>query len=327
MPEGQRVLIHGLGRSGTSWLMKIFDHHDMVFASHEPERFVPKPVFGAGRDAEEARAYAEGLFTSRPLRAMRKRPIRRKAFRSSLAHGLRRGLLYALTGIDRLLPGAGLKGVHVPDLAALDRAALVVKSVSHQLFLDRVAEHAPSVKVIFLIRHPCGNVFSNLTGQGQSAMSHQFLPPRDKLARLYTFDRPAETLTEAEFDQTEILAYRWSVFNDHIMRTIDGRANVRIVRYEDLCADPIARSRELFSWVGLAWQESCERFLAASLAADGDASGYHDLTRNPLIAANKWRSDMARADQQRVLEIARKSSAFRLFEAAESSPPQQGADV
>ena len=315
-PKPTRVLIHGLGRSGTSWLMKIFDHHPMVFASHEPEVFIPRPDF-ADLSPQAAKELAEGyldrLFTSRPLRAMRKRPIRRKAYRSGVAHELRRGLLYGLSAADRVLKGKWA-GAPVPDLASLDHATQVVKCVSHQMVLDQVMAHAPDVKVIFLIRHPCGNVFSNLTGQSIDAMHGHFLPARAELARLFEFDRPVESLSEAEFSQTEILAYRWAVFNDRVYRGLHGQPNARLLSYEALCADPIAMARALFGWVGLDWHPDCEAFLAASIASKGDASGYHDLTRNPMTAANKWRDQMPPADQERVLAICRRSAAFALFE-------------
>ncbi|MEM8698155.1 MAG: sulfotransferase, partial [Pseudomonadota bacterium] len=214
--RAQPVLIHGLGRSGTSWLMKIFDHHPMVFASHEPERFVPAPRLEEAVDGTEeaaaARAYLDTLLAARPLRSMRKRPIRRKAYRSRMGHELRRGLLYGLSALERVLPGdAPLSAVEVPDLADLSRAAMVVKSVSHQWLLDRVMPHVPDVRLIYLIRHPCGNVHSNLQGQSLSAMQQQYLPARADLDRLYRFDKPAAELTESDFDQLEILAYRWAV--------------------------------------------------------------------------------------------------------------------
>lgn len=306
--------------------MKIFDHHPMVFASHEPERFVAKPKFRTDQtdddQAREARTYIEALFAARPLRAMRKRPIRRKAYRSRLGHEMRRGVLYGLTAAERLASRgrANLAGLSVPDFADLSSATMVVKSVSHQLLLDRIIPHAPEVKLIFLVRHPCGNVHSNLQGQSRAAMSQQFLPPRADLARLYAFDHPAEGLSEADFTQLEILAYRWAVFNDRVWRALSGRENVRFLRYEDLCNDPIGQAKGLFDWTGLDWTESCERFLRASISSEADAAGYHDLTRNPQIAAHKWRDEMAVEDIATVLEICRKSAAFTLFDTPAPAP-------
>ncbi|MEM7505791.1 MAG: sulfotransferase [Pseudomonadota bacterium] len=309
------VLIHGVGRSGTSWVSKIFDHHPMVFSSHEPERFVARPD---PSDAGAIRGYAETLFATRPLRAMRKRPILAKPYRSRLAHETRRGLLYMLTGMERFTGGNSpwLRGLQVPDFADLSGVTLAVKSVSHQMLLPALARHVPELKIVFLIRHPCGNIRSNMTGQRIGKMAELHLPPRAEMARLFSFDRPAEDLTEADFDQIEILAYRWAVFNDIAWRGLNGLQNARVLRYEDLCADPVGQARELLEWTGLDWHDDCARFLQASLDATETPSGYHALQRNPAVAAHKWREEMDPAEVKRVIAICRRSSAFALFEEA-----------
>lgn len=307
------VLIHGIGRSGTSWVSKIFDHHPMVFSSHEPERFVARPD---PSDTGAVQDYAHALFSARPLRAMRKRPILAKPYRSPMAHQARRGLLYALTGLERALGGNArwLRRLQIPDFADLTDVSLVAKCVSHQMLLPALARHVPEVKVVFLIRHPCGNIRSNMAGQRLRKMTELHLPPRGELARLFDFDRPAEDLTEADFDQTEILAYRWAVFNDIAWHGLQGQPNARILRYEDLCADPIGEARSLLDWCGLSWHAECERFLQASLDATDAPAGYHALRRNPAEAAHKWKSEMAPEDVDRVLAICRRSAAFALFE-------------
>ena len=77
-----RVLIFGMPRSGTSWLMKTFDHHPHVFAIYEPEALEPDP----DRTDQDPEAYVDRLFACRRLRAMRRRPLLRKAYRSAPAH-------------------------------------------------------------------------------------------------------------------------------------------------------------------------------------------------------------------------------------------------
>ncbi|MBY8978156.1 sulfotransferase [Rhodobacteraceae bacterium NNCM2] len=314
---GQRLLINGLGRSGTSWLMKIFDHHPMVFAAHEPEVFLPLPGERDGPDPAAACGYADALFSARPLRAMRKRPVMRKAYRGALAHSLRLGLMYAASAAA-LLPGQRRRmlGWQVPDLAdtAAGGVTHVVKSVSHHVMLPRLAAHAPSVRILYLLRHPCANVFSSLRGQELNKYRALYLPSRDGMAALYGDTPRIRAMTEADCSQLEILAYRWAVTNHQIVTALAGHPNARILRYEDLCADPIGQSREIFAWAGLDWPEACDAFLRRSLAADGDAEGYHDLVRNPLVAADKWRSQMADTDAAQVRLICQPSKAFELYD-------------
>lgn len=317
--SGQRLLINGLGRSGTSWLMKILDHHPRVLAAHEPEAFLPPPGAYDAPDPDQScvrtRAYTRDLFAARPLRAMRKRPIMRKPYRGAAAHALRLGVIYAGSAAA-LLPGQHRRmlGWQVPDLARMEGVTQVVKSVSHHAMLPRIAAEDPSVRVLYLLRHPCGNVFSSLRGQEMKKYAALYLPNRGAMTDLYG-DTPAiREMTEADCSQLEILAYRWAVINHQIVEALADRPQARIQRYEDLCADPIGQAREILAWAGLDWDPAVEDFLARSLATDGDAEGYHDLVRNPLVAAEKWREQMPAIDAEAVRRICRPSRAFAFYD-------------
>jgi len=309
---GARVLILGLGRSGTSWLMKIFDHHPMVMAIHEPELLRGrdgKPVL-AGKDLPRE---VDRLFHCRALRAVRRRPIVPKAYRSRPAHLLRTGLIYGLSALGRLGLDRRLVRVPIPDMADLSGAHRVVKCVGSERRFAEIVETVPEVRTICIIRHPCGQIFSYLRGLRAGLMSSLYLPPRAEIARLHDFGKPAAELVEADFDILEIVALRWSVYNGMIVEAAAGRGTVRILRYEDLCADPIGEAKAAFAWAGIDWRPDCERFLRDSLEAEGDAADYHAVRRNPLVAAEKWRAEMPADDARRVTEICRRAPAAALF--------------
>ena len=145
------VHVIGIGRSGTSWLLKIFDHHPEVLALHEPELVLGKSMHRlvahtttstrgfASRDLERARRAL--LFSSRPLRAVRRRPILRKDTRSGPAHAARNLLIYGLSALERAAPKAvsqALRAVSIPDLGHMPKYT-VVKSVGILNGLERVA--------------------------------------------------------------------------------------------------------------------------------------------------------------------------------------------
>jgi hypothetical protein len=135
----------GIGRSGTSWLMKIFDHHPDLLALHEPEGPLRAEVgrlkrqYNTQRMADEHaarhhhhRAVRHLLFERRPLRAVRKRPILRKAYRSHLAHMCRTSIIYAASGIAKFGPhriSKAMKSYDTPDLGDYP-GHILVKSVS-----------------------------------------------------------------------------------------------------------------------------------------------------------------------------------------------------
>ncbi|MEO0547856.1 MAG: sulfotransferase [Pseudomonadota bacterium] len=309
----KRILINGLGRSGTSWVQKVFDHHPSVLAIHEPDLVYR---FGDVITEKTVGEMAEKYFSRRPLRAMRKRPILRKPYRSNAAHHLRNTYMYGASMVSTLLPEAKRPFVQVPDFTGRPGPShTVVKTVTRQSYAPEFAQSNPDMKVIYVVRHPCGYVASQSKGMNSGKMTPVYLPPREELARLYSFDgRTADELHEEDFTELEIMAYRWSVLNDVVLRKIDGRENMRVVLYEDLCAHPREAFADLLEWCGLDWAEECDAFIARSLDQDGDADGYHDLVRNPLTAATRWSTTLPKDDQKQVISIAKESCAFGLFQ-------------
>lgn len=120
-------------------------------------------------------------------------------------------------------------------------------------------------------------------------------------------------MVEADFDDLEMVALRWSVYNGMIVEAAAGRGNVRLLRYEDFCADPIGEAKAAFDWAGIDWRPECERFLQESLDEEGDAADYHAVRRNPRLAAEKWRADMPAEEARRVMKIGRRSPAAEFF--------------
>lgn len=309
-----QVIIHGLGRSGTSWLMKIFDHHPRTMCSHEPEHFIDiEALRGQEIDKATLDSYVAELFASRALRSMRVRPIVEKSNRFKLAHWVRLGMMFGLLACEKLLKTKNerFERINVPDLCHAGFDFFVAKTVAHYFIMKQIVAKCPEMKMIYIIRHPCGYAGSHKRGIAIGKMKPEIMPDQGDLDQVFGDG----AVTRGDQDQLEILTYKWAVWTDMFCQLAKEYPNLRILKYEDLCDDPVGVSRQLFDWAGLGWDARVEEFLQASLAASGDASGYHELTRNPKVAAEKWRTQMDAADIDKVLEIARHSSAYDLFEA------------
>ena len=309
----KRILINGLGRSGTSWVQKVFDHHPDVLAVHEPDlvyRF-EHPITDA-RVAEMAERY----FCKRPLRAMRKRPILAKPYRGAVRHYMRVLYMYGASVFGLILPASRRPFIQVPDFLGPKKPSnVVVKTVTQQNLAPDFAKSNPDMKVVYVLRHPCGYVASQRAGMDAGKMTGVFLPDRAQLAEMFSFDgRSPDDLVEGDFSELEIMAYRWAVLNEAVLRHAGECPNMKIVIYEELCARPREAFKELLEWCGLDWDDNCDDFIAKSLNQSGDADGYHDLVRNPLAAANRWSKTLDPSDQHKVVSIAKKSMAFSVFD-------------
>lgn len=309
---GSRVLINGMGRSGTTWVQKVFDQHPDVLAIFEPDLVLGRQPVST---REEIREVIEKFFACRHLRAMRRRPIMRKPYRSHAAHQARKGLIYGLSGMVFVFPSFMnlISGLRIPDLGDTSRVTMVAKTVSRERLIGEFAQADPDMKVIYVIRHPCGYVASQRAGVRSGKMRRVYLPDRRLLARVAEFSKPVEDVVEEDFSDLEIMAYRWAAFNDVAMEVAETVSNLRIVCYEDLCRKPIEEFQRTLEWSGLDWHPDCEDFLARSLASERDADDYHDVVRNPMIAAERWKTVLSAEEQTKILGIAGRSRAMDLF--------------
>lgn len=311
-------------------MSKVFDQHPRTFSYHEPEKLLPGPLrqrLYHNSDTEVVAEFINGVFACRGLRAMRKRPIVAKTYRSDMAHLLRKGYIYGLSAAETALPSALIGGLvnertSVPDMGDLSDATLVAKCVSLEFTLPKILAEERDVKFIYIVRHPCGQIHSHMNGIKAGKMYQHYLPPRSEMKKLFSFDKPVDDLVEDDFSQLEINSYRWAVSVDVSLRSIETHPNVKLIRYEDLCEDPAEVFSDAFEWVGLDWHRNCAEFIEASLQQPEDGADYHALVRNPKIAAEKWRKAMAGEDIETVRHICSQTGAAKLYPDLQIAPSE-----
>ncbi|GAB4118835.1 MAG: hypothetical protein Tsb008_01870 [Rhodothalassiaceae bacterium] len=322
------VLIIGSGRSGTSWIGRIFDSLDSVLYLHEPDLVIYDPEFPVVPDPDRfetllphADALLDRLAAARPLKAVASRPIFRKSWRRPAAHHLRVLLIYGLRLAEEVL-GNRVQRIPIPDM--IDKSArgpqtTVIKSVTGLARLSYFATVRPDMPILHVMRHPCGMVASLLRGiaKGKMPRPHVYdrqlaLPP----ARRRGLDRKAID----RMSDLELSATLWTIMHEWALERCPEGARVLNVRYDDLCADPLHEAQKMLSFCGLPFDSGVEAFIRSGLEAPtGGKNAYHSVIRNPAIAANKWREELSPAQIERIHEIVGDSVPGRLF-AREGSP-------
>lgn len=318
---GDLIMLAGLPRSGTTWVGKIFDSHPDTVYRHEPDGVeVPDIEVRAAADADDR--YREQLWDTvdrmlgtRATRCTVRTPFFRKSFYSGVTWAVRVPMLHAFRIASRLLGE-----LQVPDQLPRDRAVRYVwKSVGKGVqLLGAVAHLLPRSRSVFIVRHPGGYVASQLRGQQRGAFTAGGLIHEERWALERVADAgiarargvTADTLAAAS--PAERLAWIWVWQNDMVLDGIDGTDNVTVLRYEDLCADPVRVARELFAFTGLGWSPQTEEFLASSTSTDRDS--FYSLTKDPEKSANKWRQELAEDDRERVLAVVRGTRSGALYE-------------
>jgi len=300
------TLVAGTGRSGTTWLGKLFDASPEVLYKHEPDNWARVPFFAGLPSRIDPGPEAEG---------------RRAAFQRALASACWTHCLhfhrppdFPKTYLPPLLPalaGLGLRAAGRLGFGARLRLPLrpfvrgephlVWKSVISNLRLAFLHETFPEMRIVLILRHPGGYVSSWLRGAKHEGWSG--FGARERLDdTIWPFPCPEHAVHAAAYqhgsDLERELIY-WIVANETPLRALAGSPRLKVIVYEDLCAEPERHLRDLYDFCGLAFCETTRRFVAASTAEDDDA--YHGVFKNPARVASRWREELA-ADQIETVE-------------------------
>lgn len=318
------ILVFGLPRSGTSWIGKIFDSHPDTLYLHEPDKHVHLPDVPMLLPVEPRAAldpFLKRVLSNRAPGVTGKLPHFPKSYRSRTQHLIRSAIGYAAKMIPRRLANS----IRVPDLvdAGVCPRKLVWKSINSVGRLGALAHRLPEARCVLLVRHPCGQIASVLRGYASGSIHGP--PPSEHYqvfeTLLETTPARARGLTLSALralHPVERLAWRWVLFLEKAVADIAGLAQCQLLRYEDLCAAPLAGARELFGFTRLSWHDRTERFIRESTGGESDR--YFGLQKDPMRSASKWRKELSAADAQRILDITRDSPAGRLYGEASSEP-------
>ena len=272
------ALIVGTGRSGTSWLLDLFDLSDRTLCRNEPygclgsplaelavERLVERPSCGileARWDDAVRWTCAHFGERDRPI-AVAKRffwPVSRSLgiYRAIRGPRLRR---YA----SAVIPSLGRAEWKLPWLvgsqARLQRAKSILKLVGPPGWTTFVLRRRPNIPVFHIIRHPGG--FLNSWAQ-------RYVRGRDVPDILQQNRRRLVSIAEADpqwsarftdidsmsLEESELSC--WLYVNETMYMAGTGKRSYHRVIYESLTADPVAIMRGCYAACGLEWTRRVE---------------------------------------------------------------------
>ena len=313
--------IFGSGRSGSTWLGAIVSSHPDIVYRFEPLHRL------AGLDARvrELRGQLStgqfgpdmlGELYAALLRArpeVEKPPFFAKRDRGSRQLG--RSVLWPLARRSATCARA-FERLYTPRA----RPPLVFKEVTSELIMANLLART-AMRVVYLVRHPCGVAHSTLAGQRRGLMPSdrrrvlgdtiRRLDP--ELPRRLGFDLERATPIEIE-------ALCWRLDAEIGLAAARASANAHIVVYEDLCADPLGVAQGVLGHFGLALTPATRQFIDRSMHGSGlgklaygevGVDAYFSVFRDPRATRDRWRHELTADDQARVLHLVEDSPAFQ----------------
>jgi len=310
------VLLFGMPRSGTTWIGKIFDSHDKTLYRHEPDTWnkikqIPllEKADQFSKHSEFIQDYVEQFVQSRRPEVNGKLPFFSKAYSSPIRQTLFRGSVVLSAAVSRVNSDIRLPVIRPINMNQDNDFIVVWKSIQLLGRMGVIVNSLPNCKGIQILRHPCGYIASVLSGESKKKFSSSTAASEDypiyemllRTEQASSYDLSMEKLKE--MSPEERLAWRWVLFNEKALDETCNNQNVRILRYEDMCINPIETAKSYFDFCGLEWCEQTAGFLGASTTKDSDS--YYSVYKSPEKAANKWRSALpveAISRIQRVIE-------------------------
>ena len=274
------ALLVGQGRSGTNFLLGLFDQSPLTHCRNEPDQLYRSSLSALTefRFFVDDESRLEGVFDDAIREAARCiGPRDRVAGHAKTwikPHTSRAGfflLRQRYRAVERLLhrrrPMDG-REIRFPrwmiDALRLERSFHVFKLNAAVGVGAWALRHRPEMRMIQIVRHPGGFVKSWLERWVNGERRHDRgtgAPDRrrdgDRLRELVRRHPAWGPLIGdvGALGRTESELWWWRYVNETLWRAGRGRPGYKLVLYEDLAARPIEVTRELFEFCGLHWDD------------------------------------------------------------------------
>jgi hypothetical protein len=317
------VLAVAARRSGLCWLTALLDSHPLSLCRNEPFE----------------RVYSDGLKSM--LRRLQRTGTLSRVDRARLVDEWTNDPLHTpppLFFSKKFAQGGPLRQwwawsrTRWSDLARREYSALNSPSdnQSYNLVLPQTSnsEHIASVaqglggKLFILRRHPGAVVASQLRG-----LRRGHLPSIDRVGWFEEYERACRELelrlsSVLRMPIAELLAYQWLVQNMQFRSALSLIPHSSLaMQFEDFCHDPVARSKELFAFLGWDFGPQTRAFVQQSMSGGwpslyGWFAGrrrYATVFRHSANICEAWRNELTDYEQRRILNIAGALPQFRRF--------------
>jgi len=141
--------------------------------------------------------------------------------------------------------------------------------------------------VIFLVRHPAAVAASLQAMQwSRDTFGHWF--PGSSQAELISKIGHTRGSSWAELGASQ------AIIHEKICALMDVTDRIKLIRYEDICTDPLHHFRQLFAFAGFEWNSSIESFiLRQTTSHENESPGGYSTRRNSASMPDAWKSQLA----------------------------------
>ena len=306
--------IVGPGRSGTTWLGAIVDSSPEVIYRFEPFRRLAAraPEFRRLFDRLKRKEVGEGDLADVYSMLLPASPHTNKPpFFPDKSYALR------MAGRRQLWPLARTMGPFERLYEALysppSGPPIVFKEVTFVRPLQNLMERT-SVPLVYLIRHPCATVMSDVSGQVNGKMPSQRQLSLGEILAEHAPQMAAqfEHIVRGN-DVIARTALLWRFEIESCVPPVEKSVKGMVLTYEQLADDPEAQVARVFAHLGLSVSSQTTLFIQGLLQLNtehrrgpkrtGFADRYFSIYRNPRSEKDAWKAKISREDRRKIETI------------------------
>ena len=324
--------IFGSGRSGSTWLGSIINSHPGLIYRFEPfHRLSAKePVVQYYKKLLKEDSISENQLSDSDIPKIYKSlvsadPLTDKPpfFPKSDIDVLgpeKEGIRKKSWAVARSLPvfDCFYKKLYTPK----NSPPLVFKEVTFEKQMRNILKYT-SIPVVYLVRHPCGNILSDVKGQesgkmptGRQSVLESILKKHD----VELFDKYGHQLEQLSIlEKTTLL---WRIDLETGLKALNDFGRGLLITYEQLCDDAHTHVQPIFKTFNLPYSSQTEQFLDTLYASDKASmqknrrsqdwmNQFFTVYRNPKKQKYSWKNKIEAEDRQKIEAIVQDSWAFQ----------------
>jgi hypothetical protein len=174
-------------------------------------------------------------------------------------------------------------------LSARRRSRLVIKEVNPLALEWLIREYRP--RIIYLIRHPAAVAASFARLGWLAEERHPDMEARFSAQRLGLTGADLGRVAGSPWAEHGALQ---ALVMERALRTLADHDDHLVVRYEEICAEPVALFRRLFDFAGLRWDSGMEeKIVAETELAEHNRYETYSTHRSSRTLIDSWRTEVA----------------------------------
>ncbi|NER78827.1 MAG: sulfotransferase [Leptolyngbya sp. SIO1D8] len=315
--------IVGPARSGTTWIGTIMDSHPNVVYRFEPFHRLRhhNPAVQRIGKALRTQAITDEDISEMYATFIKAHPLTNKPpFFHKKSYPIISLAKKELWPLSRLFPG--VSKVYQALYSPKGLLPLVFKEVTFAKQMKTLLKRT-SIPLVYIVRHPCATVISDIKGQNQGKM------PTGRQANLKALLENHDPILLERYGSNlrkltsiEKTALLWRIEVESCVRAVQSSNKGIVITYEQFAEDAYTQSERVFTHFGMNIADETVQFLDSLYDAKKDSvknsirsegyrgNKYFTIYRNPKSQKNAWKAKISANDRRTIEAIVKDSKVF-----------------